>query len=273
MRVFFDPWREQGWAGRRSQAEPALGFSTAPLHRQLCCVAVRHRADQLGAEVVWVRIYTFSLGTVVYAFAAILANYLVGTYIGSWIYRRKPRTGTLENGLLWLGFGVLVLFAYLTADPRIPLHGVLRVILGITPFATLAGFITPLILDRFSAGDPDRAGKAYAINIAGCVLGPLLAGFVLLPLLGERLALCLLAAPWLILGLRLRLASSLSIRGALRPSSAFSLVLVIASIALTIWAEGYESLYLRAGSGATVRLPWWPMVLGWKGGFWSMASE
>ncbi len=210
----------------------------------------------MGAEVVWVRIYTFSLGTVVYAFAAILANYLVGTYIGSWIYRRKPRTGTLENGLLWLGFGVLVLFAFLTADPRIPLHGVLRVILGITPFATLAGFITPLILDRFSAGDPDRAGKAYAINIAGCVLGPLLAGFVLLPLLGERLALCLLAAPWLIVGLRLRLASSLSIRGALRPSSAFSLVLVIASIAWMVWAEGYESLYLprwvKRDSTATV---------------------
>ena len=139
----------------------------------------------MGAEVVWVRIYTFSLGTVVYAFAAILSDYLVGTYIGSRIYRRKIRTGASRTGY-WVGFGVPVIFAYLTADPRIPLHGVLRVILGITPFAMLAGFITPLILDRFS-GRSRSSGKAYAINIAGCVLGPLLAGFVLLPLFGERL--------------------------------------------------------------------------------------
>ena len=167
----------------------------------------------MGAEVVWVRIYTPSLGTFVYAFAAILGIYLVGTYVGSWIYRRMPRTQALDNGLLWLVFGILVLFAFLTADPRVPIPGILRVLLGITPFAGMAGFITPMILDRFSAGDPDRAGTAYAINIAGCVLGPLVAGFLLLPALGERLALCLLALPWLISGLSMQLAPSVSFRG------------------------------------------------------------
>ncbi len=197
----------------------------------------------MGAEVVWVRIYTPSLGTFVYAFAAILAIYLVGTYVGSWVYRRMPRTRALENGLLWLVFGVLVLFAFLTADPRIPLPGIVRVILGIAPFAGMAGFITPMILDRFSAGDPDRAGTAYAINIAGCVLGPLVAGFLLLPVLGERLALCLLALPWLIAGLSMQLAPSMSFRGRLRASWAFSLILVIASIGSTVWAKGYEQQF------------------------------
>lgn len=42
----------------------------------------------MGAEVVWIRLYTPSLGTV-YAFAAILALYLAATYLGSWIYRRR----------------------------------------------------------------------------------------------------------------------------------------------------------------------------------------
>jgi len=197
----------------------------------------------MGAEVVWVRIYTPSLGTFVYAFASILAIYLVGTYVGSWIYRRMPRTQALDNGLLWLVFGVLVLFAFLTADPRIHLPGILRVILGIAPFAGMAGFITPMILDRFSAGDPDRAGTAYAINIAGCVLGPLVAGFLLLPALGERFALCLLALPWLIAGLSMQLVPSVSFRSRLRASWAFSLILVIASVALAVWAKGYEQQF------------------------------
>lgn len=197
----------------------------------------------MGAEVVWVRIYTPSLGTFVYAFAAILGIYLVGTYVGSWIYRHMPRTQVLDNGLLWLVFGVLVLFAFLTTDPRAPIPGILRVLLGITPFAGMAGFITPLILDRFSAGDPDRAGTAYAINIAGCVLGPLVAGFLLLPALGERLALCVLAFPWLIAGLGMQLAPSVSFRGRMRASSAFALILVIASIALTVGAKGYEEQF------------------------------
>jgi spermidine synthase len=197
----------------------------------------------MGAEVVWVRIYTPSLGTFVYAFAAILGIYLVGTYVGSWIYRRMPRTQELDNGLLWLVFGILVLFAFLTADPRVPIPGILRVLLGITPFAGMAGFITPMILDRFSGGDPDRAGTAYAINIAGCVLGPLVAGFLLLPALGERFALCLLALPWLISGLSMQLAPSVPFRGRMRASSAFALILVIGSIASTVWAKGYEQQY------------------------------
>src|SRR5208282_4138870 len=42
----------------------------------------------MGMEVVWVRQFTPYLGTVVYAFASILAVYLTGTFIGSRIYRR-----------------------------------------------------------------------------------------------------------------------------------------------------------------------------------------
>ena len=39
----------------------------------------------MAAEVVWIRMFTTWLGTVVYAFAAILALYLGATYVGSWI--------------------------------------------------------------------------------------------------------------------------------------------------------------------------------------------
>ena len=54
----------------------------------------------MGVEVVWVRLYTSYLGTVVYAFAAILGIYLVATYVGSQIYRMRRAVGGLSG--LWL---------------------------------------------------------------------------------------------------------------------------------------------------------------------------
>jgi hypothetical protein len=57
------------------------------------------------------------------------------------------------------------------------------------------GFLTPLLMDRISGGDPRRAGVAYAVNTVGCIAGPLVAGFVTLPALGERGSLVVLAAP------------------------------------------------------------------------------
>ena len=140
----------------------------------------------MGVEVVWVRLYTPTLSTVVYAFAAILALYLIAMDFGSWLYRRVQRDNILESGLLWIALAFSVLVAFLSADPRLHLAAILRVVLGIAPFSCLVGFITPATLDRYSRGDPDRAGTGYAINIVGCVLGPLVSGFLLLPLAGEH---------------------------------------------------------------------------------------
>src|SRR5579871_5570527 len=44
-------------------------------------------------------------------------------------------------------------------------------------------------------GRPERAGAAYAFNILGCIVGPLIAGFWLEPWLGERWATLALALP------------------------------------------------------------------------------
>ncbi|RSL17882.1 hypothetical protein EDE15_3431 [Edaphobacter aggregans] len=66
------------------------------------------------------------------------------------------------------------------------LMGTLRVFLGVAAFYALLGFATPMLVDRWSGGDPDKAGRAYAVNVVGCILGPLLAGFLLLPFFNER---------------------------------------------------------------------------------------
>ncbi len=211
----------------------------------------------MGVEVIWVRLYTPTLSTVVYAFAAILALYLVTMYVGSGVYRRTSPNQGLGSGLLWIFLGVSVLIAFLTADPRLSLPGILRVMLGIMPFSFLVGYITPMIVDLYSRGDPDRAGAAYAINIAGCVLGPLAAGFVLLPLAGERLALCALALPWFVVGFKQRPKFTLSVRNALAsPYMAFACLLTVGSVALAFSTKGFEEQYqprqVRRDNTATV---------------------
>ena len=54
-----------------------------------------------------------------------------------------------------------------------------------------------MLVDRWSGGDPDHAGRAYAVNVVGCILGPLIAGFLLLPIIGERLVLIVFPVPWI----------------------------------------------------------------------------
>jgi len=159
----------------------------------------------MGAEVVWIRQFTPYLSTVVYAFASILGVYLAATFVGSRVYRYWSRTHDHEGGLVWGALGFVALLPVLTASPflRVPSFypAPLRLVFGIGPFSAILGFVTPMLVDRWSGGDPDRAGKAYAVNVVGCILGPLVAGFILLPLMSERWVLFSFALPWLMIGL------------------------------------------------------------------------
>ncbi len=156
----------------------------------------------MGMEVVWIRQFTPYLGTAVYAFAAILATYLASTFLGLQIYRVWSKTGRREADWLWVLLGLSGLLSLVGANPNFNFFGLARVALGIAPFSFVLGFVTPLLVDRWSAGDPGKAGKAYAVNILGCILGPLLSGFVLLPLLAERWVSFTFALPWFLIALR-----------------------------------------------------------------------
>jgi len=154
----------------------------------------------MGMEVVWIRQFTPYEGTVVYAFALILVVYLAATFTGSRIYRHWGAQQQRETKLLWILLGTFAIFSPVTANPHTHLPSLLRVILGIAPFSAVLGFLTPKLVDRWSGGEPARAGAAYAVNVLGCILGPLLSGFVLLPNMGERWVTFILALPWLLLG-------------------------------------------------------------------------
>jgi spermidine synthase len=156
----------------------------------------------MALEVVWVRQLTPFLGTVVYAFAMILSVYLLATSLGSAMYRRWGAAGA---GSVWLASGCFALLSLAAADPRLGAPGFgaasfVRVVLGIAPFSAAVGFLTPLLVDRWSQGAPQRAGSAYAVNVIGCILGPLLGSFVLLPWVGERWAVLVLSAPLFAVG-------------------------------------------------------------------------
>ena len=195
----------------------------------------------MAMEVVWVRGYTPYFGTVVYAFASILGVYLLGTFIGSTLYRRWSARYARENPLVWSVLATSALFPLIAASPGIRMDQTLRLFLGVAPFTGLLGFITPMLVDRYSGGAPDKAGVAYAVNVAGCILGPLLAGFGLLPLMSERWALIVLALPWLIVGLAPVLPAAHS-----RPAArmAFGSLMVL-TVWLIVFGKGYEERFPR----------------------------
>jgi len=198
----------------------------------------------MALEVVWVREFTVYLGNVVYAFAAILALYLGATFLGSRLYRWLSKPGDAQAGQwAWILLGVAALAPLLAADPRAATlqgfgWGAVRAALGVGPFSALVGYLTPMLVDRWSGGDPLRAGKAYAVNVLGSILGPLVAGFWILPWLGERRGLCAIAVPLFAIGLA----------AALRPPAhpahkpVFAATLA-AALLLIFGTRGYETLF------------------------------
>ena len=162
--------------------------------------------SSLAMEVVWTRQFVPFLGPLVYSFASMLAVYLAATSVGSRIYRGWVQRAPVHRASVALLAGCCALLPLAAADPRVHTDGLLlgglRMALGVGGFCGALGFLTPMLVDRWSAGDPDRAGRAYAVNAAGCVIGPLLSGFVLLPWVGERWTLVLLAIPFFLFGIQ-----------------------------------------------------------------------
>jgi len=194
----------------------------------------------MGMEVVWVRQFTPYIGTVVYAFASILAVYLAGTFVGSRIYRSWNSRRVNESTLPWTLLALFSLFPLVAASRGIHLYGFMRLVVGIAPFTALLGYLTPMLVDRWAGGDPAQAGKAYAVNVLGCILGPLIAGFLFLPWISERWALVLLALPWLIAGvLPMRLSGPAP---GLVPRVA-SFLLLPAALALFLSNKSFERQY------------------------------
>jgi spermidine synthase len=182
---------------------------------------------------------------VVYSFASILGLYLFSTFVGSRIYRYWSQRHSHEDMVVWMLLGLFALFPLVTANPKFHLSNLVRLAFGIAPFSAVLGFVTPMLVDRWSGGDPDKAGRAYAVNVVGCILGPLLAGFVLLPLLSERWVLFLLALPWLAIGLNPRWSSETGSRRQIGWRRKLAIVVGLLMVLLILTSKDYESRFAQ----------------------------
>jgi spermidine synthase len=174
----------------------------------------------MAMEVGWVRSFTPVLEHAVYAFAFLLAAYLLGHALGATAHAVTAARGASPAREILLAAtlvaaGLPVLFADWEWIPFEAVH--LAIGASIGAFSAALGWLTPMLVDEVSRGRPRQAGTAYAVNIAGCVLGPLVMGYVMLPLLGPRVALvtvCLPLAGLLVPGRREMPLKALALTGA-----------------------------------------------------------
>jgi spermidine synthase len=212
----------------------------------------------MAMEVVWSRAFTPVVRTQVYSFALIIFAYLGATFLGSLVYRRDlARWRVRSAGAV---FAVLALGAFLPVllnDPRIvvlttltadiPLSSAMIVLGSICPFCAALGYLTPSLIDRYAAGQPRRAGQGYAINVLGCILGPLVGGYVLLPFISERWALILLGLPFVVYWLGHPGSSSRPVR------LGFGVLLTAVLGWAAFFSQDYEDMYREMDSNSVVR--------------------
>jgi len=165
--------------------------------RIICLILFATGFASMSMEVVWVRAFTPVLKTMTYSFASLLAVYLLATWIGSSLYRYHLKRAIISTEKLLAGISVFALLPIVMNDPRLNV-GVPNVLISIFPLCASLGYLTPKLIDQYSSGHPRGAGKAYALNIVGCIIGPLFASYILLPFLGVKMSLIVLSAPFLI---------------------------------------------------------------------------
>ena len=191
-------------------------------------------------EILWTRLLSFLLGGSVYAFATMLATFLVGLSLGSAVASRLA--SSRERAERWfaatqIGIGGLSLAAFAVVD-RLPglVKGLAResggfqgadVVLSgamLLPGAIAIGATFPLAV-RILARDADDAAAAsarvFAWNTVGTIVGALAAGYLVLPALrfaatasaAAALSLALAAAAALMARPRRRLLATVALAG------------------------------------------------------------
>ena len=162
----------------------------------------------LGAEVIWTRLLSLTLGGTVYTFSIILAVFLIGlgcgSGIGSAIARSLKRPAMalgicqvlLAAAIAWTACIICRSLPYWPIDPKYALDpwvtfqmDMMRCLWAVFPPALLWGASFPLALAAASskAKDPGKlVGGVYAANTVGAIVGSLLFSIVLIRAIGTR---------------------------------------------------------------------------------------
>jgi spermidine synthase len=170
-----------------------------------------------GAEVVWTRLFSIFVPTTVYAISMVLAAVLVGIAFGGGIaailMRKTKHKDTADKQLLcnvvWLQLGAAVLTSLVAVilvwkakdqvlsdalASGLAIAPVFFLFAVLVPPAALNGSALPMLLNIARLKHGSRAfGFFYAVNTAGCIIGSLVAGFIMLPILGTQISLFIVA--------------------------------------------------------------------------------
>ncbi|HSE41847.1 MAG TPA: fused MFS/spermidine synthase, partial [Acidobacteriota bacterium] len=179
----------------------------------------------IAYEVFWTRILVLHLGSSVYAYAIMLAVFLLGISIGSYLsgkllqHTQRPLTSIFGWIQIAWAFSILIqiiqftklsdtLFFLASRFDRLDITthfivlflGSLQVLLLPT---ILSGALFPTVVKHlWNAGIPIQRtiSLAYSYNTVGGILGSLAAGFLLIPAIGTQDSLIVAAALNLVLG-------------------------------------------------------------------------
>jgi spermidine synthase len=210
----------------------------------------------LALEVVWFRVLTLFLRPTVYGFSVMLATILAGIAFGSYVVApvldRRARWIAVLAGLeLAIGVAVVLSFSPLAQMssltlalrpwlsrivPEYLVFPIAGSLMAIFPTAMLLGIAFPIGLRVWAGVGTERGiaarriGVFYSLNVAGSILGSLLAGFLLLPRLGSRASIILLAAISFGSGLMLLAVSELRRPARVVVATAASLVFAFAVV-------------------------------------------
>lgn len=222
-------------------------------------------ASAIACEIAWTRLLATMLGSSVYAFSLVLAAFLAGIVIGSFLFERWHGP---HRAVSLAGFGAsqaviaASMLAFLVLFPHFPqmIPPLLRVAgegfggllftqaivaaAAILPAAIAFGFNFPLVIVLI-AGPGARAGRisgpvgrAYAANTAGAIFAAVLTGFVLLPAVGAYRAVAVAAGLSAILALVLFLLAA--------PRRAAPALACVALLAAAAIAAGTSLFYDHA---------------------------
>jgi spermidine synthase len=161
----------------------------------------------LALEVLWTRMLAEGTGSNIYVFTTILAVFLFGIAVGSFLYRRFSRPERERLGVLGLCLGAIGLLAQLTVVLGSGILGHVSSKVGtvavVLPATILMGYAFPLA-GRLATPSAEAAGGSvgllYAANTLGSILGSFSAAFVLAGTLGTNGSILLLGAINLLAG-------------------------------------------------------------------------
>jgi len=241
--------------------------------RMLLAIAFGTAISSFIYEIAWIRMLSLVLGSATHSFELMLSAFILGLSLGAlWVHRRADQFAdplrTLAIVQCLMGLAALAtiplylqsfqwtasMIAALEASPQgYVLFAVARYafcLVVMLPATFFAGMTLPLITRQLLVGgEGERAvGLVYAVNTFGSIVGVVLAGLVLLPVLGLKLLLISGAVIDMALGVVLIWRPVAPLRAPLRRNLAWgALAGLAAATVLSVLGNRFDENMLSSG--------------------------